>query len=198
MALAAAHFETDGGPDEYAALKLLSASPAGPAIFASSHTARRTVTTFVPVNDDSSPISKKGGAIMPSGSMPIGRDRQPRSFPVAIPERDTVFLIWTDLEVEVADRAALAKLCGKVGALGHSASLVQMWVEDSPPEPTLAPTDRPHAALRLRVPWRKRLDELQDRYQAGLRRIQPAGKAIRGRTKGRRRSALAGRCSPTT
>jgi CRISPR-associated protein Csb2 len=169
MALAAAHFETGGGPDGYAALKLLSSSRTSPALSASGYSPRQTVTTFVPVNDDSSPISKKGAAMTPSGSMPIGRDRQPRSFPVAIPERDTVFLIWPDLDVDEAGRTSLANLCRKVGALGHSASLVQMWVEDSPPEPTLVPTNRTNAESHLRVAWSGRLDELQDRYQAGLR-----------------------------
>jgi CRISPR-associated protein Csb2 len=169
MALAAAHFETDGGRDEYAALKLLSSSPSSPALFASGHHPRQTVTTFVPVNDDSSPISKKGGAMVPSGSMAIGRDRQPRSFPVAVPEQDTVFLIWPDLDIDETSRTALADLCRKVSALGHSASLVQMWVEDNPPEPNLAPTDQPGAPQRLRVPWPGRMEELQDRYQAELR-----------------------------
>ncbi len=176
MALAAAHFETDGGPDEYAALKLLSASPIAPALRASDHHNRQAVTTFVPVNDDSSPIGKKGGAIMPSGSMPLGRDRQPRSFPVAIPDEDTVFLIWPGLDVERGSRAALAGLCRKVSALGHSASLVQMWVEDDPPAPNLAPTERPGASTRLRVPWPGRLEELQDLYRAELRPNQSGWK----------------------
>ncbi len=169
MALAAAHFETDGGSDEYAALKILSSSPTSPALHASGHSPRQTVTTFVPVNDDSSPVGKKGGGIMPSGSMPIGRGRQPRSFPVAVPELDTVFLIWPDLEVDETSRVALAELCRKVAALGHSASLVQMWVEENPPEPNLAPSDQPGAPQRLRVPWPGRLEELQDRYQSELR-----------------------------
>lgn len=169
MALAAAHFETDGGPDEYAALRSLSSSPLGPGLHAAPRHPRQTVTTFVPVNDESSPISKKGGAIMPSGSMPIGRDRQPRSFPVAVPEEDTVFMVWPLLELSDEARKALAGLCGKVSALGHSASMVQMWTEDNPPEPNLAPTDRPGAPTRLRVPWPGRLEELEDLYKAELR-----------------------------
>ncbi len=86
MALTAAHFETDGGREDYAALKQLSALPS-PALSVAPGHDRQIVTTFVPVNDDSSPVSKKGKPIMPSGTLSVGRDRQPRSFPVAVPER---------------------------------------------------------------------------------------------------------------
>jgi CRISPR-associated protein Csb2 len=176
MALAAAHFETDSGPDERAALGLLSSSLSSPSLNVSGHSRRETVTSFVPVNDESSPIGKKGVAITPSGSMAIGRDRQPRSFPVAIPSRDTVFLIWPDLDVNEALRSALGALCLKVSAVGHSASLVQMWVEDNPPQPNLVPTEHPGAPLRLRVPWLGRFEELQTRYQSGLRPIASSWK----------------------
>src|SRR5436190_1286934 len=41
---------------------------------------RTSFTSYVPVNDDSSPMGKKGpfGAM---GSTPVGRNRQPRQFP---------------------------------------------------------------------------------------------------------------------
>ena len=89
MALAAAHFETDGGPEEYEALKQLSSWPSPALSFAPAHD-RQTVTTFVPVNDDARPLNKSGAPMMPSGSLPIGRDRQPRSFQVAVPERNRI------------------------------------------------------------------------------------------------------------
>jgi CRISPR-associated protein Csb2 len=126
MALTAAHFETQGGEDEYAALRLLSSSSVGPSLYASGYHQRQSVTAFVPVNDDSSPIGKKGGAIVPVGSLPVGRDRQPRCFPVAIPEEDTMFLIWHDLKMDGRASAALSALCQKVSAVGHSASLA--WI----------------------------------------------------------------------
>jgi CRISPR-associated protein Csb2 len=167
MALATAHFETDGGADEYAALKHL-AGLGSPEITASPAHHRQTVTAFVPVNDDSSPISKKGKPLTPTGSMPVGRDRQPRSFPVAVPESDTVFLTWPRAELAQPQRQALGALCRKVSAVGHSASLVQVWVEDEPPGASLRPSDRPGACHRLRVPWSGRLEELQGRFEAGL------------------------------
>jgi len=127
------------------------------------------VTTFVPVNDDSSPVSKKGKPIMPSGTLSVGRDRQPRSFPVAVPERDTVFMIWSGASLTDQARLALQGLCRKVAAVGHSASMVQMWVEYNPPEPDIVPSGRAGAPLRLRVPWQERLEQLDASYEAELR-----------------------------
>src|SRR5579864_7605391 len=97
MALAAAHFETDGGTAEYEALRLLS-SLEPPSVAASDAYDRQPVTNFVPVNDDASPLGKKGQALMAAGSLPIGRGRQARSFPVAVPERDVVYLLWPDAD----------------------------------------------------------------------------------------------------
>jgi CRISPR-associated protein Csb2 len=168
MALAAAHFETDGGPEEYEALRRLSGLPR-PSLSVSPARPRRAVTTFVPVNDDASPIGKKGRPSTPSGSLPIGRDRQPRSFPVAVPERDTAYLIWPEADLLDATRSALDRLCRKVGSLGHSASLVQMWVERRPPEPTLVPTNSVAAEVHLRTTGSSRLDDLAARYEAELR-----------------------------
>jgi CRISPR-associated protein Csb2 len=168
MALTAAHFETDGGPEEYSALKQLSALRS-PALSASNGHDRQTVTSFVPVNDESSPISKKGKPIMPSGCLTVGRDRQPRTFPVAVPERDSVYMIWPGAIMTDEARRALRGLCRKVAALGHSASLVQMWVEDNPPEPDMVPSDRAGAPLRLRVPWHERLGQLEAAFESGLR-----------------------------
>lgn len=168
MALAAAHFETGGEFVEYEALKHLSALPP-PALDASEHQPRRPVTTFVPVNDDASPLDKNKRPMMAAGSLPIGRNRQPRSFPVAVPDRDTVYLIWADAELPEPSRRALAALCRKVSAVGHSASLVQMWVEEHPPAPTLRPSDHPSAPRRLRVTDPHRLEALQGRFACELR-----------------------------
>jgi len=168
MALAAAHFETDGGPEEYEALKRLSGL-GPPSISASGARPRQVVTTFVPVNDDVSPISKKGRPMMPSGSLAIGRDRQPRSFPVTIPDSDEVFLIW-DRDVSNAERCILDALCRKVAAVGHSASLVQMWATEAPSgSRTLIPVSRLGTPHRLRVPDGDRLETLSASYKDELR-----------------------------
>lgn len=167
MALAAAWFETGEDPAEGAALRWLEAQPA-PAITASDASPRRIVTHFVPVNDS------RMGRKMPVGNdldrlkaagltvLPEFRSRQPRTFPVAIPHEPTVYLTW-DSALPDVHRPAVECLLGKVTHVGHSASLVQAWLENEPPPPTLVP-EMGVGARRLRVPRIGRLSVLDARY----------------------------------
>ena len=158
MALAAAWFETDEDPAEGKALRWLEAL-GPPAISASDYTTRTAVTTYVPTNDDSSPLDKKNHRAWMGTSLPIGRNRQPRGFPVAIPYDPTVHLVWTGATMG-EHHAALERLAAKVTHVGHSASFVQAWVEDgSDATPRWAPTEGA-AVHRLRVPTAGRLDLL--------------------------------------
>jgi len=100
--------------------------------------------------------------------LPSRRKRDKRHFPAVIPESDTVYLIWPDAELPAEHRAALERLCAKVGYLGDTSSLVQMWMEDNPPPPTLVPTDERHYSCRLRVFYPDRLKVLQDVYQRDM------------------------------
>jgi CRISPR-associated protein Csb2 len=118
MALVAAHYEgavVEPDTAERAALEWLEALPP-PAFKASDAESRRVVTHYVPVNDKASP--------------PNSPNRQPRTFPKIRPQDDTAFLIWESAVAnEVAiHAAALARLCEKVTRVGHSTSLVQMWL----------------------------------------------------------------------
>jgi CRISPR-associated protein Csb2 len=198
MALAAAHFETDGDKNERNALEWLQSLPA-PALAADDAIHRSVVTSYVPVNDteisrgkrDSSDALAKrldrinAVATLKSakeaglGLLPEHRSRQARLFPVAVPhgdENDTetqasmprVYLIWNE-DVPAKSRQILVDLCAKVTSIGHSASLVQMWVEPSPPEANLIPLNGIASKHRLRVTGNGRLDQLQTRYAAGLR-----------------------------
>lgn len=164
MALAAGWFETDQDVAEGDALRWLEQLPP-PGISASDATQRFITVSFVPVNDSANPIAvkyekgvrkEKSFAIM--GLFPIGRDRQPRTFPTAIPHDPIVHLIW-DEDLPQIHREPLTRLCGKVVSIGHPASLVQMWVTDSPPAPTLVVRDG-IARQRLRVFGQGRLDDL--------------------------------------
>jgi CRISPR-associated protein Csb2 len=132
MALAAAHFETDGDAKERAVLEWLEGLEP-PSLVVSRGRERDVVTTFVPVNDSADPI-KKNKPLMPAGSLAIGRDRQPRTFPVVVPESGSgelqCFLEWRDVEPTPEQTQALSRLCDKVIRVGHSASLVQVWVAD--------------------------------------------------------------------
>jgi CRISPR-associated protein Csb2 len=177
MALAAAHFEGDSEEGEREALEWLE-QQGPPAIAATLACERRTVTTFVPVNDTADPI-KKDKPLMPAGSLAIGRDRQPRQFPVAIPDDATVFLRWEAADPSNSQRISLGSLVAKVAAIGHSASLVQMWVVDgdasSRPDfgsvRVIEPVENAVAGQRLRIFGPGRLRQLRERFEAGLRPV---------------------------
>src|SRR5438067_9637598 len=85
---------------------------------------RAAFTSYVPVNDDSSPVGKKGpyGAM---GSIAVGRNRQPRAFPAVVPAEPTFHLIWENAELPPERRPALEQLCRNVTYLGHSSTPVR-------------------------------------------------------------------------
>ncbi len=86
---------------------------------------------------------------------------------MAIPGDPNVYLVWpADPSPEV--REGLESLCGKVIRVGHSASLVQAWVEDAPPAPNLIPTEG-LAQRPLRVSGPGRLEHLAAQYQSSRR-----------------------------
>src|SRR6266700_3924133 len=154
MALVAAWGESGENSDQRSALEFLE-KLGPPSIAAPLETSSRTsFTSYVPVNDDSSPIGKKG----PYGSMgsaPIGRNRQPRQFPAIVPDSPAFFLRWDDVDFPENMRPALRHLCGMVTYLGHSASPVRAWVEDNPPDANLIPDDnQPTFRLRMFGPGR--------------------------------------------
>ena len=172
MALASAHFETDGGSGERDALDWLERQGA-PGLVASGHTERVAVTAFVPVNDTAVPRLRPGqpptaGQVAEGiRLLPERRGRQPRQFPVAIPRDPTVCLVW-DASPSDEVRRGLETLCDKVIRVGHSASMVQAWIEDGPVTPNWVPSEGA-AQLRLRVPGPGRLAHLEERYRRGLR-----------------------------
>ncbi len=164
MALAAAWFETSEDSEEGAALRWLEGLPA-PSVAASEASSRVSTISYVPVNDDGGGkkssanseferLRNRGLAIMPEHRL-----RQARAFPVAIPKNPTVHLVWPHVEFN-CHYAALERLTSKVTHVGHSASFVQVWVEqDRDVEFTWVPVEG-MAAHRLRVPSPGRLDQL--------------------------------------
>ena len=169
MALVGSYFETDGTPTEYAALEWIErAGP--PGIRCSPHHERTVTTSFVPVNDtrvrSAHATAKQGLPLLPEY-----RTRQPRQFPVAIPHDPVVRVIWpTRPSPDALD--GLASLCEKVVRIGHSSSMVQMWVEDDDATPNLIPSSRMNS-IRMRVPGPGRLTNLQRQFANG-RRPEPA------------------------
>jgi CRISPR-associated protein Csb2 len=147
MALAAAHFQTGTDPAERAALLWLEGAERGgeitaPEIAASDEMSRAIITHYVPVNDKAGPSK----ALL--HSLPLTRDRQDRVFARAWLEDDRVYMHWPDLDPHAEHRKALASLCSKVTRIGHSSSLVQMWLAepDEIGEPNWVP-DNAHAIL---------------------------------------------------
>lgn len=172
MAMVAAHYETEGNQAERDALLWLE-SQDPPALATSLARKRDTVTVFVPVNDTTMPKMSKGKA--PSvdqvktgiALLPENRGKQPRVFPSAVPDDPVVHMIWT-AEPPVRLKASLEAICAKVTSLGHSSSLVQMWIDENPPQPNLVPANG-HTDQRLRITGSGRLADLDYRFKAGLR-----------------------------
>lgn len=184
MALAAAHFETDQDPKEREVLEWLESLP-NPNIVASEADYREIVTAYVPVNDTSMSRFKAGKT--PSDDqvksglslLPENRSRQARTFPVAIPRDDTVFLIWPTVDPPSHVMAPLIQLCQKVTYLGHSASLVQMWSDNGPGDANESIIEKGQrqvyepndgiSSLRLRISGPGRIRMLESRFQAQQR-----------------------------
>jgi CRISPR-associated protein Csb2 len=117
MALAATYFETRGDHQERAALQWLESAPP-PIIEAGEGFARSNVKTYVPVNDK-----------LDGGAPPLLRSRQSRAFPTMRLHDPFVYLRW-NVAVPEHLRGALDRLCAKVTRIGHSSSLVHMWLAD--------------------------------------------------------------------
>ena len=159
MALAAAHFLTGEEPAERQALVWIESLPTAPSIIAGEATARAAVTQYVPVND------KAGPSKTLLQSVPLTRDRQPRLFARAFFDSDTVYLSWPDIDPPEAIRRALESLSAKVTRIGHSSSLVQMWLAtaDEIGEANWVPDDD-RAQLYLRVAAPGTIEDLEQSH----------------------------------
>lgn len=119
--------------------------------------------------------------------LPEFRVRQARVFPVVVPVSAAVlregagtsqpddgmprvYFVWEGVAVSEAHRAGLMSLCAKVTSLGHSASLVQMWVEDGRAEADWVPEREAgakassDAVVRVRVIGVGRLRDLEEAF----------------------------------
>jgi len=193
MALVAAHYETRPLPTDGAdalaswtkerqALEWLE-QQGSPALSCPTDVAqhrRSVVKQYVPVNDATMP--RNPATVKPAdlrdalGIMPALRSRQERTFPsVSIgldaPDR-FVHLIWSEVELPSELSVPFAQLLAKVIRVGHSSSLVQVWLNDATsvqPEPTLIPQlakSRSASAANLRTIGTGLLADLDQRFNA--------------------------------
>jgi CRISPR-associated protein Csb2 len=179
MALAAAHFQGGAEPDERSALCWLErlehgGEPAAPFIVASDDMPRATVRHYVPINDKSNgyTIKNKKVVVFPEVTqIAIRRERQDRVFARTWVENEIVYLYWPNAEPDDTLRNAFARLCAKVARIGHSSSLVQMWLAEQAevPQATWVP-DECRASIRLRVVVPGTLKYLEQQFNAAARR----------------------------
>jgi CRISPR-associated protein Csb2 len=159
MAMVAAHYQSGAEPAERETLLWLEKQPP-PEIHAPEALPCAVVHQYVPVNDDSSQYSwdsqkKKAKFYQEIRDTDLRRNRQDRAFARASLAEDTAFLHWQEAEPPPAIREALVALCAKVTRIGHSSSLVQVWLADSPSGdlPRWLPDDeRATQHLRVAVP----------------------------------------------
>jgi CRISPR-associated protein Csb2 len=145
MAIAAAWFETGEDADEGQALRWVEklgdpelGLPRQDSVFE-----RSPVEVAVPPNDVLELWWKKEGKLSFGATkydLAIGRKPTMRSFPSFWVGEAQCFLRWphaADTEIET-NRTALDRLCSKVTRIGHSSSLVRMWLADEihSPQPT--------------------------------------------------------------
>jgi CRISPR-associated protein Csb2 len=190
MALVAAHYESkplpeDGSAAEQAwarereALEWLERQDV-PQMSWPEASRRDVVKVYVPVNDAGVPQNpsrvKETEMRAALGVMPDQRSRQERAFPALhiegeAPER-YVFLSWPKAEPAKEVRESLAILAGKVTRIGHSSSLVLVWVPEleAPTCPAYEPnakTSKGRPGLQLRIPAPGFLAELDQCFNAG-------------------------------
>lgn len=163
QALAAAWGEGGQDPAEEEALRWLEALGAPEVSCPLDITPADPVRVYVPVNDIDGPVR---GNYRPDNLklLPAQRPRQPRQFPSVHVGEAACALAWPAAEPSHVE--ALSRLCAKVTRIGHSSSLVRMWLSFEPPAATLRPSVY-GADRRLRVPDRGRLGALVAAYASG-------------------------------
>ena len=118
MAMVAACHETGADPEELEALRWLE-QQAEPDLIASDADARQAVTVYVPPND----FKNNDLNILPQ----FRTKKQPRTFARVRPHHDVVHFAWPSA---CPHTEAMGRLCDKVTRVGHSSSLVQVWLAE--------------------------------------------------------------------
>jgi CRISPR-associated protein Csb2 len=117
---------------------------------------RALLNAFVPTNDKTSKTRDEL------------HDRKVRSFATVSVGDAVCALIWPGSEFPPEHHPALERLCANVTHVGHSRSMVRMWISKEPPPALWIPIEpgKPRH-LSLRVPHSGRLAELIHAYADG-------------------------------
>lgn len=84
---------------------------------------RSNIMVYVPVNDKAGP-----SAATLQSAPALTRSKRSRTFPRVHVGDTPCFMHWPSVDVSHQYSEALDRLCGKVTRIGHSSSLVRMWV----------------------------------------------------------------------
>jgi CRISPR-associated protein Csb2 len=164
QALVAAWGETGQGAEGREALLWLERQPP-PQLSAPDAQPCSDRPVYMPVNDTQASARTKTYTESMLSLLPTQRDKKMRYFP-ACTVSGVCALVWPDAEPDAATRVALRALCASVTHIGHSSSLVRLWVADDAPRPTLVPSLR-SCDDRFRVPSPGRLAALIAAYADG-------------------------------
>lgn len=169
QALVAAWGETGASPDHAFALRWLEQLPP-PELCATSPTVLqlKTVKTYVPANDlEGASKSKEYGDPL-LGLLPESRPRKERFFPSTIVGDGTFALAWPQATPSLEVLDIFRKLSAEVSHIGHSSSMVRMWVTDTPPPAFLCPAAQGESGeSHLRIAEAGRLDALDRAFAGG-------------------------------
>ncbi len=179
---------------------------------------RQVYKSYVPVNDEPLPgytfklrekeLIPQLRKTQPIQACPsVKRLRQSRTFPKVWVGEHPCFLLWLEVDTDAFEshRPALERLCAKVTRIGHSSSLVQMWVagnDEAPSGPAeMWESESLSTELRVRPVLPGLLSMLEERYGEALRRraaslekeiatLEAERKATRGKGARERKQAL--------
>ncbi|TAM61183.1 MAG: type I-U CRISPR-associated protein Cas5/Cas6 [Rhodanobacter sp.] len=208
MALAAAWFETGQDPAEGAALRWLETlgDPQLELPPSDRVSERSNVIVYVPVNDKAGP-----SAAMLQCAPAMSRSKQSRTFPRVYVGCTPCFMRWPNAAAVNQHRKALDRLCGKVTRIGHSSSLVRMWVgtdgETRSTDVARFVVDDIHAQFHARRISEGFLNTLitnfgegprlrKEALQTELDTLQAARKAIKGKGSAERKAEIDRRMEP--
>mgnify|MGYP000160611504 CR=1 FL=1 len=122
---------------------------------------------YVPVNDIEGPRRGEYGD-KALALMPAHRERKERYFPATVVGDVTCALIWPNAEPSSDLHAAIAELSRAVTHIGHSSSLVRMWIAASdevlPPVTWMPVSDGRRADIHVRVQDASRVETLSRAY----------------------------------